>query len=446
MARNAPSSEQRDAALEKYSGAELRKLLVYLRLDSLPSLFTFVALLGGDRTANTHGNIHPQKARGAFQQSSHLSTSDALSRRKRPLEVHGLRMLELSERQSSVMKESEVDDYHIRDPVVNAFHTFGQLSNVAISGELQVVPEGSYAEVLQASASNHNSDMVLIPWSETGRLSEAGNTLLSDPAQNPFTSVPHNQFVANFLVRAPCNTAIFVNKGFGQRRKPKGLHHVATNMSLGSTTGPPIAPIMDRSHHVFLPFFGGPDDRVALRFVLRLAQRPNVTATIVNIKSLSDTTENPKSSTISRAPDPMSAASPSFAKEVIIQASPVAEEISSDEENLFFATIKNSLPADLESRVLLMTINTERPLNETLERAKTEMELSPQNAGNLVVVGRGVRAVGRREIRGELEALRAAGGASMDVERSLGPVAEAIISGDIEASVLVVQAGGRELE
>ena len=439
MARDATSSEQGDAALEKHSGTEFRKLLVYLRLESLPSLFTFVALLGGDRTGNSLGKTHPQKAREAVDQSSNLSTSDALSRRKKPLEVHGLRMLELTDRQSSVMKESDVDDYHVRDPVVNAFHTFGQLSNVAISGEVQVVPEGSYAEILKGSASEHGSDMVLLPWSETGRLSEAGNTLLLDPTQNTFTSGPHNQFVATFLTHAPCSTAIFVNKGFGQAKKPKLLHRVATTLSLRSTTGPPTAPIMDRSHHVFFPFFGGPDDRVALRFVLRLAQSPNVTATIVNVQSLSDSTENPDSSTI---PRPHSV-SPSLAKE---GTAPAVPELSSDQENAFFVTIKDSLPRDLEPRVVFSTINTENPLHDTLEWAKSEMELPTQNAGNIVVVGRDVRTGGRRGIRTELEALRAAGGASTGVERSLGAVAEAVINGNIEASVLVVQAGGRDLE
>lgn len=437
MVRDATSSEQGDGVLEKYSGTEFRKLLVYLRLESLPSLFTFVALLGGDRTGNTLGKTHPQKAREAVDQPSTLG---ALSRRKKPLEVHGLRMLELTERQSSVMKESDVDDYHVRDPVVNAFHTFSQLSNVAISGEVQVVPEGSYAEILKESASEHGSDMVLLPWSETGRLSEAGNTLLLDPAQNTFTSGPHNQFVATFLAHAPCSTAIFVNKGFGQAKTPNLLHRVATNLSLRSTTGPPTAPIMDRSHHVFFPFFGGPDDRVALRFVLRLAQNPNVTATIVNIQSFSDSTENPDSSIISRA---LHSDSPSFAKEATAQAFP---ELSNDQENAFFVTIKDSLPRDLESRVVFSTINTESPLHDTLERAKTEMELPTQNAGNIVVVGRDVRTGGSRGIRTELEALRAAGGASTGVERSLGAVAEAVINGNIEASILVVQAGGRDLE
>ncbi|MCJ1430415.1 K(+)/H(+) antiporter [Sticta canariensis] len=440
LARDATSSEQGDGALEKYNGTEFRKLLVYLRLESLPSLFTFVALLGGDRTGNTLGKTHPQKAREAVDQSSHMATSDALSRRKKPLAVHGLRMLELTERQSSVMKESDLDDYHVRDPVVNAFHTFGQLSNVAISGEVQVVPEGSYAEILKESASEHGSDMVLLPWSETGRLSEAGNTLLLDPAQNTFTSGPHNHFVATFLAHAPCSTAIFVNKGFGQAKKPELLHRVATTLSLRSTTGPPTAPIMDRSHHVFFPFFGGPDDRVALRFVLRLAQNPNVTATIVNIQSLSNSTEYPDSSITPRA---LHSVSPSFAKEATAQAFP---EPSSDQENAFFVTIKDSLPHDLEPRVVFSTINTESPLHDTLEWARREMELPTQNAGNIVVVGRDVRTGGRRGIRTELEALRAAGGASTGVERSLGAVAEAVINGNIKASVLVVQAGGRELE
>lgn len=407
---------------------------MYLRLDSLPGLFTFVALLGGDRLGTTVGKIHPQKAKEAADKNTGESSAHSLWMHMRPLEVHGLRMLELTERQSSVMKESDLDDYSVRDPVVKAFHTFGQLSNVAISGEVQIVPEGSYANILSRSASDHGSDMVLLPWSETGRLSEAGDPLFLDPAQNPFSSGPHNQFVTAFLENAPCNAAIFVNDGFGQDRKPRVLHRVTTALSLRSTTGPPVPPIVDRSHHIVFPYFGGLDDRVALRFVLRLAQNQNVTATIinVNITTTHNTTNNFESASISSSP----------AKEASAQTAST-EEPSYDSELAFFTAIKDSLPRDLEPRVLFSALNTQHPLRDTIEIARAETGLAPQNAGDLIVIGRGAKAVGKSALRRELESLRAAGFATLGGENGLGVVAEAIICGDVKASVLVVQAGTR---
>lgn len=419
LAPHSNSSEQGDTSLEKYRSAELRKLLVYLRLDSLPSLFTFVNLLGGGQFGNSVQKAHPQKVKESPDTAGTDSGESALDGQyKRPLEVHGLRMLELTERQSSVMKESDLDDYSIRDPVLKAFHTFGQLSNVAVSGEVQIVPEVSYAEILNRTASDQGSDLVLLPWSETGRLSEAGDPLLLEPAQNTFSSGPHNQFVTTFLSNATCNVAVFVNNGFGQVKAKKALRRVPTALSLRSTTGPVVPPIIDRSHHIFFPFFGGPDDRVALRFVLRLIRNSNVTATIINV----NTTYS--------------------AKALEGQTSERATEDSSYENEVaFFNTIRDSLPRELEPRVIFSTVNTEHPLHDMIDIARTETGLSPQNAGDIIIVGRGVRAVASDLLRREIETLRAAGGAALGMDAGLGVVAESIIGGDVNASVLVIQAG-----
>lgn len=419
LAPDSNPSEQGDATLEKYRSAELRKLLVYLRLDSLPSLFTFVNLLGGGQFGNSVQKAHPQKAKksaGAAGTDSGESALDGQS--KRPLEVHGLRMLELTERQSSVMKESDLDDYSIRDPVLKAFHTFGQLSNVAVSGEVQIVPEVSYAEILNRTATDQGSDLVLLPWSETGRLSETGDPLLLDPAQNTFSSGPHNQFVTTFLSNATCNVAVFVNNGFGQVKAQKALHRVPTALSLRSTTGPVVPPIIDRSHHILFPFFGGPDDRVALRFVLRLARNSNVTATVINVNTR-DSAKALESQTGERA----------------------TEDPSYENELAFFNTIKDSLPRELEPRVLFSNVNTEHPLRDIVDIAHAETGLSPQNAGDIVIIGRGVRAVARDLVRREIETLRAADGAALGTDAGLGVVAESIIDGNVDASVLVIQAG-----
>lgn len=108
--------------LAKQQVTEQKKLLVCLRLDSLPSIFTFVALLGGEKPdAAIAAKVHPSKGGKTAGRESFAQNPIP----QRPLEVHGLRMLELTDRMSSVMKESEIDEWSRRDPVVNAFHTFG---------------------------------------------------------------------------------------------------------------------------------------------------------------------------------------------------------------------------------------------------------------------------------------------------------------------------------
>jgi hypothetical protein len=41
--------------------------------------------------------------------------------------------------------------------------------------------------------------------------------------------------------------------------------------------------ITTNNQHLFLPFFGGPDDRLALTFLIQLCGNPSVTATVVKI-------------------------------------------------------------------------------------------------------------------------------------------------------------------
>ena len=385
-----------DSVMGKEQLIDCHKLLVALRLDSLPSIFTFVALLGGEKSNTTIAKVHPRME----GKSTGTETEKRHSIIQRPLEVHGLRMLELTERMSSVMKESEADDWSNRDPVVNAFHTFGQLNNVAVSGEVQFAPEEQYAAMLGERATDHTSDMVLLPWSESGSLSEVVTAHFGEGSHGPFSNASYNSFVFDFFQSAPCNAAVFINNGFGAipREEPRSLNRSPTRISLQSNHLQATAPLRDLSHHIFFPYIGSFDDRVALRFVLKLARNPSVTATIVHVKGPA------VESTTSAAPE-------------------------SDSE-AFFHSMTDSLPAEMQSRVVFDTVDTMDISSECVERAKAEVGLSPKNAGDLVVLGRGHRGTwhdGSDVCKGE-------------VDQSLSPMSKAVISSNVKASILVIQA------
>ena len=389
---------------EQYTGCS--KFLVSLRLDSLPSIFTFVALLGGGKSNTAVAKVHPSKE-GKY---AGAETDRRPSNTQQPLEVHGLRMLELTERLSSVMKESEADDWAHRDPVVNAFHTFGQLNNVAVSGEVQFVPEAQYAAILGDRATEHTSDMVLLPWSQSGSLSEVATSPFGEGTHGPFSNASYNAFVYDFFRSAPCHAAVFINNGFGAipREEPRPLARVATDLSLRSNPLQATAPLRDLSHHIFFPYIGSIDDRVALRFVLRLARNPNVTATIVHVKGAGGET--------SSAGIPKSTA--------------VVSVMPEGDSEAFFNSMADSLPAEMQSRVVFDTVETLDISQECIDHAKAEVGLSPKNAGDLVVLGRGQRGAwhdGSDASKGE-------------IEQSLSPMGKSIISSNVKASILVIQA------
>ena len=408
-------SSAEESAESKLQGTHCRKLLVCLRLDSLPSIFTFVALLGAEKSDNAVAKIHPSKAGiSAGKETEKSASSTRSSAAQRPLEVHGLRMLELTERLSSVMKESEADDWSHRDPVVNAFHTFGQLNNVAVSGEVQFAPEAQYAAMLGERASDHTSDMILLPWSESGSLSEVATASFGEGTHGTFSNASYNSFVYDFFQSAPCHVAVFVNNGFGAspREEPRSLTRVATDVSLRSSQLHATAPLRDLSHHIFFPYIGSVDDRVALRFVLRLAKNPHVTATILHMKgSGTETTATATGNSLANA---------TF----------VAGDVPESDSEAFFHSMADSLPQEMQSRVVFDTVDTMNVSQECVERAKTEVGRSPKNAGDLVVLGRGHRGASNDNTDV----------AKGDVDQSLSPVGSAMISDNVKASILVIQA------
>ncbi|KAK5136211.1 hypothetical protein LTR08_003818 [Meristemomyces frigidus] len=375
---------------QKLESARIKSLLVYLRLDNMPTLLAFVSLLGG-KPSDAVERKHPSHDKESpMTEKATVSVSE----KKRPVEVHGLRLVELTERTSTVMQVSEVDEYSLFDPVLHAFRVLGQLYNLAVSGEVVIVPEASYATTLTAKAVEESSDLLLLPWSETGSMSES-QTISSDSVQDKLASDPYSSFIAKALDTAQCNTAVFINKGFSGslKQRPSALHRSMSALSLRSHRDLATLPNVDRSHHIFLPFFGGADGRVALRLVLQLAENPGVTATVVHFSSSLPSSES--------------------ARGVVIA--------DNEADAAFFATMQKSLPADLQSRVVLDTVESSTPYQMMVTMAQQEVGLNPKNGGDVIVVSRHKN-----------------GGSGS----CLGDAAEAIIASGIRASVLVIQARG----
>lgn len=454
---NRLNHESDSEEMDKHDSTNVHKLLVYLRLDNLPSLFTFISLLGGDASPTTR--THPSKSSLTVVQEGIESEKTATGR---PLRVHGVRILELTERTSSVMKVSEEDEYAYRDPVVNTFRTFAQLNNVAASGEVSIVPESSFANTLLNTASNTSSDLVLIPWSESGSLTEGDSTLLfRNNIEDRYTSASHNTFIQETLNAAVCNTAIFINRGFGgaQVQAPT-LRRVVSGVSIRGQHDKPRNPISDRSHHIYFPFFGGADDKVALRFVLQMAQSSNVTVSVVhfvvqvptrsstNLRELKQPIEVHSSEGLARQRTHSRSGSSGLNNISQLQASPNTDPealtVAQGQDTTFLHSLRDSMSVSVGNRVVFSEISTYTPLASCIERAQAEVSQSPRNAGDLIVLGRGRTARPFSENFDESSNTRWE--ESREIQKTLGDAAMAIVSGNLRASVLVVQAAGRHVD
>ncbi|KAK5126672.1 hypothetical protein LTR85_009606 [Meristemomyces frigidus] len=400
--------------VQKLETAKVRSLLVYLRPDNMPTLLAFVSLLGG-KPSDSEEKKHPSRAKEAPQQEP---VPVPAAEKKRPIEVHGLRLVELTERTSTVMQVSEVEEYSIFDPVLNAFRVLGQIYNLAVSGEVTIVPESSFANTLVSKAIEESSDLLLLPWSETGSMSES-QTISSDSVRNKMASDSYSSFMSEALNTAQCNTAIFINNGFSGslKQRPSALQRSMSALSIRSHRDhATMMPNVDRSHHVFFPFFGGADGRVALRLVLQLAESPEVTATIVHIKGLEDSDGRPRSQEVQQT-----TVTAKGAQQHLMRTGTTAQR---EDDATFFATMQKSLAADLQDRVVFATAATSTPYDTIVAMAQQEVGANPKNGGDVIVVSR------RRNTGGSC----------------LGDAAEAVIASGIRASLLVVQSRGSGLD
>jgi hypothetical protein len=415
------------AHYDKLASSKIKHLTVYLRLDSMPNLLAFTSLFGGQAAQPVH-KVHP-----AIEQTASTGKETGLSSLpeeppKRPVEAYGLRLLNLTDRGSSVMAVSEIESYTAYDPVVNTFRTFGRLHNLAVSGEVLVVPESSFADTLSMRASE--SDMLVLPWSETGGMSE--QTIIEDKGtKNKLAAPSYISFVNETFDQATVPVAVLVNKNFGgsknkdKKDRSTRLTRTYSSVSLSSSRDKAVtAPIADRSHHIFFPFFGGEDDRAALRLVLQLAENPEITATLVRFDVPSDFFAHANTSI----------SSPTKGGEAVVTTSHYAPE----HDATFFASLRASLPAELSNRVLFETVTSANPVKDVVARASIEVGQNPKNAGDLVILGRNI---GRNALRlpGDAEEIRPA--SSSSVAASLGVVAEKIWESKSGASLLVVKAG-----
>ena len=196
--------------------------------------------------------------------------------------IDAFRLIELSDRTSAVMKGSATDSLLQTDPLLGIFRMFGELHDLDVSPSLSIVTYDDLSYSVAEQASNNASQLILLPWlppsvssnDYQGKDTPGNITPRAVPhTTNPFealfgskseksVSAIHSHFVRSVFLQAKTDVALFIDRGPvpGEAR---------TNGSI---------------QHIYLPFVGGPDDRLALDFVIQLCTNPKISATIVRVK------------------------------------------------------------------------------------------------------------------------------------------------------------------
>jgi hypothetical protein len=230
-------------------------------IEQLPSAMTLAQLLQRPST------------------SARFSVSEMSVIPKRPyqhtISIDTIRLVELTERTSAVLKSQAADTLIRYDPVLSVFRTFGRLNHFSMSASLSVINYDEFSTHVTDHARQNGSQMVVVSWPLTSLAPEASTSyhaMLSNPFDSLFSKTPatdegaslllRSQFIRKVFANSPSDVALFIDRG------------LSTDSS--STIQP----------HIFLPFFGGPDDRLALSFVIQLCMHEGVSATVVRLRRL----------------------------------------------------------------------------------------------------------------------------------------------------------------
>lgn len=272
-----------------------RFTVVIDKLEHLPGMMTLTQL------------VHPptllekESSEDLKQMATRTSGSGSETAADSPAVIDALRLIELSDRTSAVLRANVADQLINTDPLLNVFRVFADLNDLSVSSSLSIVTFNDLASRVAARARDNDSQLVLIPWLPPSvamhtRSTDGGNpqtpgagggpgTMTSavlNQLSNPFdsffrthsldksASIVHSQFVRSVFAQCSTDVALYIDRTYSDSNEGH------------------LIPKHGMDKHILLPFFGGPDDRLALEFVVQLCANPRISATIIRM-SKSDT-------------------------------------------------------------------------------------------------------------------------------------------------------------
>ncbi|EIW80642.1 hypothetical protein CONPUDRAFT_90770 [Coniophora puteana RWD-64-598 SS2] len=253
-----------------------RRLTVVLdKFEHVPALMSLTQLIALNNNSSSHSSNNTAQA-----------PASAGKRKQRAVSVDALRLIELTDRTSAVMRTAHfaVDVLARSDPLLAVFRTFGALHGMAVSAALSIVPYDDLARRVADHAQEGGAQLVVLPWLPPSSAPDRadGDGVTTAAAFSPFEALfgvqdgaspnsasansTHSQFVRSVFAEARTDVALAVGSGID-----------ASAADTCTTMG-----VCDGAH-VFVPFFGGPDDRLALEFVVQLCANERVRATVVRV-------------------------------------------------------------------------------------------------------------------------------------------------------------------
>lgn len=307
-----------------FNDQKLRLTVVLDKIEHIPALMTLTRFL----QAPNELVLERSESRSSSESSSRGNAAPPPDYFNPRVSVDALRLIHLSERTSAMMKSAASEELIRTDSLLTLYRTFGDLHDLNVSSSLSIVHRDGFAVTVAEHARMHHSEMIVLSWVAPGSphnlaIPKAPNVTegaghgpilpLTSPAVATVTAMnqtrpqtpvenPTNPFDALFRTSAPVSSdpsalnTQFVRHVFAESHVDVALYVDRSCLRERGLVG--IGAGKGMRQHILLPFFGGPDDRLALAFVVQLCAHPNITATIVRMKKTEASEVNPTGSNL----------------------------------------------------------------------------------------------------------------------------------------------------
>ncbi|GAA5922045.1 hypothetical protein JCM1841_003132 [Sporobolomyces salmonicolor] len=291
------------------SQTRTRFTVVIDKLESMGALFILTKLLAVSSTPSsnppTTGNTitssaglleeDRKRASPAFPANGAPRTSSS----RALISLTPLRLVELTERASAVMLASDAAAEHLkRDPLTALYRTFAAVVGQGITvprGDFAITGPENFAETVATKAEEAGSEMILVPWKLGGERYQQ-ESVLASLIPNPFEHIFGNTlpgstsfsaaqadsslyaaFLRDLFATASCDVGLFLDRSSSDESFPS----LSPDPSASAT-----------KTHLFLPFFGGADDRACLELAVQLAKgSAAIKATVLVVQRVAEPTE-----------------------------------------------------------------------------------------------------------------------------------------------------------
>ncbi|KAL1950506.1 hypothetical protein VTO73DRAFT_5630 [Trametes versicolor] len=451
-------SEGFNQARDEDTSRRSRFTVVLDKIEHLPGMMALTQLIlpppppYAQRAATASSTLEGSSA----MLKTDLSTSPPPSANE--VNIDAIRLIELSDRTSAVMKGSNTEHLLTTDPLLDIFTTFGALHGVPVSNSLAIVTFDDLGSSVAEHAKRNDSQLILVPWlpphysmdvtpSQGPGATSPGDT---SNAVTPRAGHMPNPFEALFRATSP-----------GQDHTDVSALHSQFVRSLFAATHTDVALFVDRhmpgghklthagTYHLFVPFFGGPDDRLALEFAVQLCANPKISATVVRVTKREDepeqSGENEKQQIM--ADEPTIHHNTMFPDTVYANATTQTRLQSETADNIAWSRYTHaSASADPAlapalSRMDFSDVGTPEPLRYTIKQALGMSRSVVDERGRLLILAGRSRRLAVENHHAELKSvMEEHGGLANEVKRTVGDVATALVVSGCQASLIVFQA------